>query len=348
MTDTSLPSQPSSVPVTPAASVDPSSYVDSYAPPAMSVAPASPVPPTQFSQPTTDASDPLAELEKALEEYEARQKQLAAQDQDDSLPAQPAQPAPSVQAAPQVLASTAPTPSLSTPDPLEELEKALNEYESRQTALADQKQEVVQEAQQVAQQAGEEDPLAELERVLDEYESKYKQEEVASEPASVASEPTSTPAPSTPATPASGEAIEEQNIFELLGVTNAQAAEKEAFLDELQEALWDDFLDKDLALLVTPEQLKEVKDLRAQAQLPENERQEKLIAKVESLVPDIEEIMLEKALELKEDMVRERISGLKEYYAQKPDELAKVHEAEQLATAGRWKSVATLLNSLTA
>jgi hypothetical protein len=69
---------------------------------------------------------------------------------------------------------------------------------------------------------------------------------------------------------------------------------------------------------------------------------------VEQLVPDVEEIMLEKALELKEEMVKERLVGMKEYYAARPAEFAKINEAEQHVLAGRWKTGAQLLNTLTA
>lgn len=298
MTDTSLPSQP-----TPPVS---HSYVDSYTPPVTTGQTPTPSQvPTPPSTPQSSAADPLAELEKALQEYEARQKQLTAEEKD-----------------------------------------------------------IAQKTQAVVKDTPGEDPLAELERVLDEYEAKYKQpptqatadagttmtndefkamlkdEPIAAKPVSTPTQPTQTST--------GGQAIEEQNIFELLGVMDAEASEKEAFLDELQQALWEDFLDKDVSLLVTADQLKEIQTLRAQTTLPENERQEKLIAKVEKLVPDIEDIMLEKALELKEDMVRERLAGMKEYYAARPAEMAKIQTAEKEIAAGRWKAGAALLNSLTA
>lgn len=310
MTDTSLPNTQSSV--------DPQSYVDSYAPPATSA-------PTASSMSSTTATPPTS----------------SAPQRDH--------------------------------DPLEELEKALKEYEERQKQLGEQKQEAVEKTQAVVEASPKEDPLKELERVLDEYEAKFKSDDQALAPAVSApaqqdalsqeeyrsvlkDEPVSTPAPaesaasSTSSAPATGpaEKIEEQNIFELLGVMDADSSEKEAFLDELQTALWEDFLDKDLALLVTESQLKEVRDLRAQTSLPENDRQEKLIKKVESLVPDIEDIMLEKALELKEEMVKERMAGMKEYFAAQSDKLAKIQEAETHISAGQWKTGAQLLNSLTA
>jgi hypothetical protein len=295
MTDTSLPSHQSPVPV--------QSYVDSYTPPAAGVsasaAPVSSSPSNSTPQAASPKTDPLAELEKALEEYEAKQKELS-----------------------------------------EETEA------------------IIKKAEKVTQESPKEDPLAELERVLDEYEARYKTElaaeQKATAPSAAPAAPVS-PSPAVSADTAAGaprpssslaEPIEEQNIFELLGVTDAAEAEKEAFLDELQQALWDDFLDKDLQLLVDDKQLAEMNEIKNKAGLSEVQRQEELIQKVEAWVPDVEEIMLEKALQLKEDMVRERVQGMKEYFKDRSAEMAKIQEAENHIRDGRWKTAATLLNSL--
>ena len=47
------------------------------------------------------------------------------------------------------------------------------------------------------------------------------------------------------------EALISQNIFDLLGVTDGTEAQRNEFLDELQQAIWEDFLENDLELLVT-------------------------------------------------------------------------------------------------
>lgn len=253
-------------------------------------------------------------------------------------------------------------------DPLAELEKALAEYEARQNELAEEVNKAVKKAETTTQQLEQPDPLAELERVLDEYEARQPS---AADPqpvldaapatvspvtpaASVSSAPTpapslsTSPSASTPASTApAAEPIEEQNIFELLGVSAADDAEKEAFLDELQQALWDDFLEKDVELLVNPQQLQQIRDIQNRTELADTQRQEQLVQKVEEIVPDIEEIMLEKALQLKEDMVKERLSGMKDYFKDRPTDLATIAEAESLIKTGKWQSAARLLNTLT-
>ncbi|MFH2118401.1 MAG: hypothetical protein ABII10_01545 [Candidatus Paceibacterota bacterium] len=423
MTDNSLPTSSSSVP---------NSYVDSYVPPSLAQAPSqtsavlTPVsdqskptvnqaPPSIQAPPVGKASspapssdsfaktdsadkDPLAELEKALAEYEARQKQ---QSQENKKVIDKAEEVAQVS---------------STKDPLAELEQVLDKYEEhyKQTSQASTDSSAVptipavsdevdvsdgvkdskaqptmadlndQIGEKISQEeyrsilkgssakpieeitpTTDKDPLAELEKVMNDYEEKRKLQDQSKNsidfpappaaPVSLATPTVDAPEPiskssSEPMDKSSNsvESIEEQNIFELLGVMDAEQIEKEAFLDELQQALWDDFLDKDLPLLIKPDQLQEIQQLRQQSSITEADRQNQLIAKVEALVPDIEEIMLEKALELKEEMMRERLIGLKEYFADRTVELDKIQEAEQKFTTGRWKTGVQILNSLIA
>jgi hypothetical protein len=174
-------------------------------------------------------------------------------------------------------------------------------------------------------------------------------------PAPVASTPVApvaVPTDSVPAQPSSGQspisqALEDQNIFFLLGVTDATEEEKESFLDELQQVIWEDFLENDVELLITEEEMKELETVMAKKELGEVELQEAIVTYLEKLIPDLEEIMLEKALELKADMVKERIAGMKEYYADKSAALTKLDEAEKLVNDDQWRQAAEALNSIT-
>jgi len=76
------------------------------------------------------------------------------------------------------------------------------------------------------------------------------------------------------------------------------------------------------------------------------ETQEQVITYLEKFIPDLEEVMLEKALELKEDMVRERLAGLREYFAGKPDSLTTLNEAESLMSQAQWHQAADKMNRL--
>ncbi len=142
------------------------------------------------------------------------------------------------------------------------------------------------------------------------------------------------------------ESLEDQNIFYLLGVQDGSAEQREAFLDELQQVIWEDFLEYDVRLLITKAEQEELDVLLKDATSKELEKQEKIVVFLEKLIPDLEEIMLEKALELKEEMARERVKSLKEVYSAQPESLQKVQQAEGLMNEAKWSSAAKILNEL--
>ena len=155
-------------------------------------------------------------------------------------------------------------------------------------------------------------------------------------------------APTTPApkTSTQSEELEDQNIFYMLGVLDGTPEQRETFLDELQQVIWEDFLEYDVKLLITKEEQSQLDAILAAASSNELEKQEKIVVFLEKLIPDLEEIMLEKALELKEEMIRERVKGMKEYYKEKPESLTQIGSAEEMMNVGKWYSAATLLNSI--
>ena len=162
-------------------------------------------------------------------------------------------------------------------------------------------------------------------------------------------QPTSSPQPAQselPSTDKTSESLEDQNIFFLLGVNDGTDEQKEKFLDELQQVIWEDFLEYDVKLLITSDEQTQLHQMMDSGQEQSLEEQEKVVVFLEKLIPDLEEIMLEKALELKEEMVRERAAGLRTYYADKPDSIKRIDEAEKLMDQGSWYSAAHLMNSL--
>lgn len=144
--------------------------------------------------------------------------------------------------------------------------------------------------------------------------------------------------------------LEAQNIFFLLGADDATDELKEKFLDQLQEVIWDDFLENDIDLLLTQEEMPKFLELKRNLLIVAQEEREKakddLVAYLESLIPDLEDIMLEKALDLKADLFVERIAGLKEYFSDKPETLKVITDAETLMFEDNWKESAEKLNTL--
>jgi hypothetical protein len=146
----------------------------------------------------------------------------------------------------------------------------------------------------------------------------------------------------------SSQSLEDQNIFHLLGIESAPEADKESFLDELQEVIWQDFLGSDLPLLITTEEMEEFKKVQNKVGVTEEQRQSEMIEFLEKVIPDLEKIMLEKALELKEEIVRKRIEEMRAQYATQPEHLQKIQRAAELADQNQWLEVANVLNSVTA
>lgn len=148
----------------------------------------------------------------------------------------------------------------------------------------------------------------------------------------------------------SKEDIETQNIFFMLGVEKGDDNLKEKFLDQLQDVIWDDFLTNDVSLLLTQEEMTKFNDIKKKADSANGADLEKardeMVEYLEGIIPDLEDIMLEKALDLKADLFVERINGMKEYFAEKPDQLAEVNKAEQFMFEDKWMSAAQALNSI--
>lgn len=165
-------------------------------------------------------------------------------------------------------------------------------------------------------------------------------------------EPVSAPAPVTPASNVSvknspvdaNQSLEAQNIFDLLGVSDGKPEEKEAFLDELQDVIWEDFLGHDVDLLLTEEEMAKLNALKAKGNAPEV--QEEILVFLEKLIPDLEDMMMDKAIELKEDMVMERIAGMREFHSQNAAALEKITQAEKHISEGHWADASQLLNSI--
>lgn len=149
---------------------------------------------------------------------------------------------------------------------------------------------------------------------------------------------------SAPNPTADTEELKAQNIFEMLGLANIEDEEKNKFLDDLESMIWDDFIFHDLELLLTSEEYAGARQILDDKSKGEEQQKEDLIAYLEKLVPDLDEVLYDKALELKSEMMGERLAKMKE----DADEaaLTEIKKAEGLISQNRWKSAVTLLNQL--
>jgi len=145
---------------------------------------------------------------------------------------------------------------------------------------------------------------------------------------------------------ATSQSLEDQNIFFLLGVEKISDQEKEDFLDELQQVIWEDFLENDVSLLVTENELTELKQIMAKSYETDLDKQEAIVVYLEKLIPDLEEVMLEKALDLKQEMFDERLISMREVFAQDQSQLETIEKAADMIRDEKWREAAEVLNDL--
>ena len=152
----------------------------------------------------------------------------------------------------------------------------------------------------------------------------------------------SNPSPE-PAKSSDPESLEAQNIFAMLNINDASDQEKDQFLSDLENLIWDNFVETDLPLLLTSQEYGEAKQILDQQTKSELDKKEALLAYLEKLIPDLEEIMYEKALDLKKDLMVERVRKLKIQDASKNEALTEV---EKLMAENKWQAATTALNKI--
>lgn len=140
--------------------------------------------------------------------------------------------------------------------------------------------------------------------------------------------------------------LEKQNIFYLIGIDDGTEEEKELFLDDLQEAIWEDFLEHDCKHLITNKEMAELQKILVDENKQELQKQAEALDFLTDKISDLEDLMLEKALELKEEMLKERIISLRDLYSEKEDIISILKRAEEHCVNQEWKKGIELLNSI--
>jgi len=165
-------------------------------------------------------------------------------------------------------------------------------------------------------------------------------------PAQSNDSPNVSPQPAQPEAKAD-ELLEDQNIFFLLGVADGTDSEKSQFLDDLQQVIWEDFLENDVSLLILDSEHQKLTELIGPSTANLSiETQEKIIEYLEEIIPDLEEIMVDKAVRLKADLMRERVESLKTIHMNDAAKLEAVLQASSQMNEGMWATAARTLNSL--
>lgn len=322
---------------------------------------------------TAPTADNNAEIDRLLAELDKLSKELETDKQAQS--SANATMSPPVAAAPPAVATPTPQPAAQqastdlgtalataapTPPAVSATEEAADKFDF-DAFLADLEKKIDQEAAKNKSQSSENVaaesvvPVAAPTATVD-TTSDFRQARSATpltEPAAVdESTPAITPAASTSPTSAPTESavepdqedLKSQNIFDMLGLAKISDEEKNQFLDELELMIWDDFIVHDLELLLTSEEHAKARQILDDNSKSDDERKEALVIFLEKLIPDLDEVLYEKALELKSEMMAERLNKLKADAT--PATAATVKQAESMIAQNRWRSAAQLLNSL--
>ncbi|KUK79850.1 MAG: hypothetical protein XD95_0064 [Microgenomates bacterium 39_7] len=238
-------------------------------------------------------------------------------------------------------------------DKLEELEKLVESFEKENDQVHNnqtQSQKTlskVEIASNVKHQLNQEDTMGNPQDNTQNTQDGGANEVFDKETTSYQADQQSTP-PSTTQQPQQieSETLADQNIFFLLGAQDGSTQEQEQFLDELQQVIWEDLLKSDLDLLITSQEKEKVDQILQDSNLDEIAKQEQILEYLDGLIPDLEEIMLEKALKLKQELVQERVASLRETLAQDQEKMAKLDEVDQLLAQDKWYSAGVLLNQI--
>jgi hypothetical protein len=134
------------------------------------------------------------------------------------------------------------------------------------------------------------------------------------------------------------------DIFKLLGMFNITEQEKKKNLDEMEETIWQDFVEADLPEMLQGEQKERFLDLLKTA--PSAEKVINFFGNPPAggLPSNFEEKYLRKTLDFKAEIVKEQIETL--ILANEGKDSAKqnlLHLAKSAADVGNWKQVEDLM-----
>lgn len=150
-----------------------------------------------------------------------------------------------------------------------------------------------------------------------------------------------------PSAKAFSEKLQKMSIFEMLGVEGSEE-EKEAFLSEVQDVIWQDVVENDLAPLLTEPELDEVEAMLNNEQTPEDTKRDYLFDLILKKVPNAEEVLLERTMQLKSDLLHERLHGMQEFFKDKPEALSELEKAHGLIDGEQHDEAVAVLNQLAA
>lgn len=143
------------------------------------------------------------------------------------------------------------------------------------------------------------------------------------------------------------QSIQSMSIFDMLGVEGTEE-EKEAFLTQVQDVIWQDVVETDLAPLLSDAELDEVEAFLENEATTDDAKRDYLFGLIIDKVPDAESVLLTRTMQLKSDLLTERLEGMKEFFVNNAAAQSKLSQAEQLLTQHKHDEAVAILNELSA
>lgn len=104
--------------------------------------------------------------------------------------------------------------------------------------------------------------------------------------------------------------LDQYNLFDLMGLANMTSSQKEAMLIDINTSIWNDFIDQNLMLMLTQDQMQVIKN-----KLIKNEEVEKILKYVAKIVPNIFNLMDEFARQFKFNYIKDHFLLMLDEYS---------------------------------
>jgi hypothetical protein len=142
--------------------------------------------------------------------------------------------------------------------------------------------------------------------------------------------------------------FEQLDIFTVLGVAQDDP-DREAFLQQMEEAIWEEIVENELSDKLGETELAQIETILNDEAASAEEKRDHLFGMLVDKVPNFEKVVRDYTMAAKRDLLSERLEGTKEYYSQtspNADKLSQVERAAQLFEAAEFSACAQALNAI--
>jgi hypothetical protein len=129
------------------------------------------------------------------------------------------------------------------------------------------------------------------------------------------------------------ETLDQIDVFTLLGMSGSDE-EKAAYLAQMQQSVWNTAIEEGILPMLTQAQLAEVEDMMADESVDIEVSRGLVFEFLLKINPDLPELIKEKILEFKGEILVSRIEGLRERYQGNPSELQRLDSIELMLEEG--------------